>query len=68
MNLLEDTLGGTLTTDGASPVVPKARVKSDGENLMDFLAKSRRELEELGSKFLNDEEVKAYIREMREGA
>ncbi len=74
-----ETLGtvrpdGTLDLDQKVTVVPgrvKVRVESvevpapPAETLVQFVQRTRRELEAAGHKFMNDEEVTAWIEELR---
>ncbi len=74
-------LQGTLRADGTvvldkQPNVPPGRVKvvleplsgrepALQENLYEFVVRTRRELEAKGSRFMNDEEVMAWLDELR---
>ena len=82
MSLDETTVEGTLKADGTleldqKPDLAPGRVvitlrqisepSLAGETWWEFMQRSRRELEASGHHFMNDEEVNAYIEELREG-
>jgi hypothetical protein len=67
---------GTLEFDEKVSIPPgrvKVRVESvevqepPQENIVEFVERIRREMEAGGSHFMNDEEVAAWIEELREG-
>jgi hypothetical protein len=83
MNAPQIEVTGTLQADGTLVLdrkveLPAGRVRvlvqavelppsRPQETLMDFLQRSRKELEAAGSRFMNDEEVAAHIEWLREG-
>lgn len=81
MSRTEITVEGTLKPDGTleldqKPDLPPGRVTvilrqqtepaPTQENWWQFLQRARRELEASGAKFMNEEEIKAYIEWLRE--
>lgn len=83
MNAPQIEVTGTLQADGTLILdrkleLPAGRVRllvqavesspsRPQEKLLDFLQRSRKELEAAGSHFMNDEEVAAHIEWLREG-
>ncbi|MFT3881248.1 MAG: hypothetical protein QM703_16485 [Gemmatales bacterium] len=82
MLLDEAVLGGTLKADGTleldkPPALPAGRVTvvvrplisppASQEDLWQFMQRSRKELEQSGAKFMNEQEVQAHIEWLREG-
>ncbi|HQR06804.1 MAG TPA: hypothetical protein PLN21_08285 [Gemmatales bacterium] len=82
MLLDEAVLEGTLKADGTleldkPPQLPAGRVTvvlrsqtiapAQHEDLWQFMQRSRRELEQSGAKFMNEQEVQAHIEWLREG-
>ena len=82
MSLREVVIEGTLKPDGTlvlneKPSLPPGRVRvvvqtvpeksPPTETLIEFLQRSRRELEAAGSRFMNEQELNAHIEWLREG-
>lgn len=82
MSLQEVIVGGTLKPDGTleldqKPNLSPGRVQvvlrqesappAPKEDWWQFMQRARRELEESGSRFMNEEELKAHIEWLREG-
>jgi hypothetical protein len=82
MSLRDVVIEGTLKPDGTlvldeKPSLPPGRVRvvvqtvpetpPPSETLVEFVQRSRRELEAAGSRFMNEQEVNAHIEWLREG-
>jgi len=82
MRLREVVIEGTLKPDGTlildeKPSLPPGRVRvvvqkvpeksPPSETLIEFLQRSRRELEAAGSRLMNEQELNAHLEWLREG-